>query len=350
MENSPYQRSTSDGIGINDEILQSNGISVPVLMDLSSFEFEFFSDDEDNCVVVDQTMFPTIVSQYEGEGKKVVEESMIKVSRPGTPTSSDTVSIQASKQTVQPTSTILSEAKSMIETDSSTQTLSNPLIDQSTNTANITHEDSAVQTEPLSFLSQELENIHLQKEEDIIQKIEGAVDLPPPPTAPSLKAEVEKKEDSPPPSPVRPKTLNDGNSGHQYHYVMDPANMKISFMEFAVGDIALFVPVDEKKERWMAFHSNRPHRYLAQESLDSFLSKDRNRVKPKTPTTAALTSSNILNNQSGKERSRILGRIVLIDTHVTSGEFNPYQLPIGTVFYICYVEPLLVPKKKSSHH
>lgn len=209
-------------------------------------------------------MFPTIVSQYEGEGKKVVEESMIKVSRPGTPTSSDTVSIQASKQTVQPTSTILSEAKSMIETDSSTQTLSNPLIDQSTNTANITHEDSAVQTEPLSFLSQELENIHLQKEEDIIQKIEGAVDLPPPPTAPSLKAEVEKKEDSPPPSPVRPKTLNDGNSGHQYHYVMDPANMKISFMEFAVGDIALFVPVDEKKERWMAFHSNRPHRYLAQ--------------------------------------------------------------------------------------
>lgn len=209
-------------------------------------------------------MFPIIVSQYEGEGKKVVEESMIKVSRPGTPTSPDTTSLQASKQTVQPASTVLPEAKSMIETDSSTQTLSNPLSDQSTNTANITYEDSAVQTEPISFLTQEIENIHLQNEEDKIQKIEGALDLPPPPTVPSIKAEVEKKEDSQPPSPVRPKALNEGISGHQYHYVMDPANMKISFMEFAVGDVALFVPVDEKKERWMAFHSNRPHRYLAQ--------------------------------------------------------------------------------------
>lgn len=44
----------------------------------------------------------------------------------------------------------------------------------------------------------------------------------------------------------------------------DMKNLKISFMNFAIGDIALFVPTDERKTVWMAFHSNRPYRYLAQ--------------------------------------------------------------------------------------
>jgi hypothetical protein len=41
-------------------------------------------------------------------------------------------------------------------------------------------------------------------------------------------------------------------------------DMKISFMNFSIGDIALFVPIDDKRQHWMAFHSNRPYRFLAQ--------------------------------------------------------------------------------------
>jgi hypothetical protein len=135
--------------------------------------------------------------------------------------------------------------------------------------------------------------------------------------------------------------------------VMQPEEMKISFMSFSVGDIALFVPIDEKRTTWMAFHSNRPYRFLAQvsrslqcflfpfviyfisfcfflfikESLEHFLAKDKKQ-------------------QNSKERSRILGRIVFIDNAITTEEQNPYHLPVGVCYYVCYVEPLLVPKKK----
>ena len=40
--------------------------------------------------------------------------------------------------------------------------------------------------------------------------------------------------------------------------------MKISFLSFKVGSIALFVPVDSSKSTWMAFHANKPNRFLAQ--------------------------------------------------------------------------------------
>ena len=46
-----------------------------------------------------------------------------------------------------------------------------------------------------------------------------------------------------------------------------PEDFKISFMNFSIGDIALFVPIDEKKSIWMAFHSSRPYRFLAQVSF-----------------------------------------------------------------------------------
>ena len=40
--------------------------------------------------------------------------------------------------------------------------------------------------------------------------------------------------------------------------------MKISFMNFKAGSVALFVPIDATKKVWMAFHSNKPNRFLAQ--------------------------------------------------------------------------------------
>ena len=44
----------------------------------------------------------------------------------------------------------------------------------------------------------------------------------------------------------------------------DEEELKISFMNFKAGSIALFVPVDASRKVWMAFHSNRPNRFLAQ--------------------------------------------------------------------------------------
>ena len=35
-------------------------------------------------------------------------------------------------------------------------------------------------------------------------------------------------------------------------------------MNFKAGSIALFVPVDASRKVWMAFHSNKPNRFLAQ--------------------------------------------------------------------------------------
>jgi hypothetical protein len=37
---------------------------------------------------------------------------------------------------------------------------------------------------------------------------------------------------------------------------------------------------------------------------------------------------------------RIMGRIVLIDTKVSTLEENPYNLLPGSTYYVCYVEPL----------
>ena len=45
---------------------------------------------------------------------------------------------------------------------------------------------------------------------------------------------------------------------------VDEDELKISFMNFKAGSIALFVPVDASRKVWMAFHSNKPNRFLAQ--------------------------------------------------------------------------------------
>ena len=49
-------------------------------------------------------------------------------------------------------------------------------------------------------------------------------------------------------------------------------------------------------------------------------------------------------SRRGEQRAQILGRIVLIDTLRANAEDgpdgNPYGLPLGTEFYVCYVESL----------
>ena len=54
------------------------------------------------------------------------------------------------------------------------------------------------------------------------------------------------------------------NNNHDDEEEEDEDELKISFMNFKAGSIALFVPVDASKKTWMAFHSNKPNRFLSQ--------------------------------------------------------------------------------------
>jgi hypothetical protein len=93
----------------------------------------------------------------------------------------------------------------------------------------------------------------------------------------------------------------------------------ISFLDFQSGDIALFLPMDaQTRDVWSAFNSMRQHHYLSEQSMSVFLPRGAAR----------------------DQRVFVLGRIVMMDSHVASGRFNPYRLPAGTQFHVCHVEPL----------
>lgn len=221
---------------------------------------------------------------------QAVDESMVRVSHPHAPSPPPT-SPSASTSSIFVTSSIQTQSESLhveersiivkegSSSSSSTQTTSDKttdLTDQATNTMNQSYVDCAVQTD----IPQEVKKLSLDPVEVTSEKIETSLKaLPLTPSSP-LPIPVDHLPDkNSPENPLIEKkeevkvevssghgdvegVLSRGNSSYQY--VMDPANMKISFMEFNVGDIALFVPIDERKEKWMAFHSNRPHRYLAQ--------------------------------------------------------------------------------------
>jgi hypothetical protein len=38
---------------------------------------------------------------------------------------------------------------------------------------------------------------------------------------------------------------------------------KISFKDFRVGDVMLFIPTSEARKKWIAFHTGAPHRFLS---------------------------------------------------------------------------------------
>lgn len=91
---------------------------------------------------------------------------------------------------------------------------------------------------------------------------------------------------------------------------------KISHSSFKVGDIALFMPIGQKKSggkrTYLAFHSNCHHRYLSTDSIKG-------------------------------NPDFVLGRIVLQDELVAGKkgtDSNPHGLKVGTKFWILTVEVL----------
>jgi hypothetical protein len=99
------------------------------------------------------------------------------------------------------------------------------------------------------------------------------------------------------------------------------SHAKISFREFNVGDVALFLPTSHQGENrvYLAFHTNCPHRYLSHESLESLRGG---------------------REGGGRFPDFILGKIVYVEEMVAKeGEpaSNPYHLQAGVKFYVLHV-------------
>jgi hypothetical protein len=95
-------------------------------------------------------------------------------------------------------------------------------------------------------------------------------------------------------------------------------NDKISHSSFAVGDVGLFMPTGRSgraERKYLAFHSNCPHRYLSPDCIEG-------------------------------SPDYILGRIVFQE-EFTAGllgtDLNPFGLHIGTTFWMLTVEVLKLP-------
>ena len=98
---------------------------------------------------------------------------------------------------------------------------------------------------------------------------------------------------------------------------------KISFREFNVGDVALFLPTSHQGENrvYLAFHTNCPHRYLSHESLEGLRGGREG-------------------GGGGRFPDFILGKIVYVEEMVAKeGEpgSNPYHLQAGVKFYVLHV-------------
>jgi hypothetical protein len=179
----------------------------------------------------------------------------------------------------------------------------------------------------------------------------------------------------------------------------DEDELKISFMNFKAGSIALFVPVDASKTSWMAFHSNRPNRFLAEVRLRSWVCLFSvacsviSRVIPdfNVLKLSPQESVRLFTHRQGRpvEKTRILAKIVFIEERVVpynaqvaagvtdelaagsgvrcgragypaqgtglplaqvqalrgSAEGNPHRLAPGVVYYECFAEPVTVVKR-----
>jgi hypothetical protein len=97
------------------------------------------------------------------------------------------------------------------------------------------------------------------------------------------------------------------------------SDMKISFRSFDIDDICLFIPANSTCERYLAFHKNNPNNYLSEESL-----------------------SQIMALSSARKPDYILGRIIFIESNISSIDSNPYDLEHGTVYHAITVERLML--------
>jgi hypothetical protein len=96
---------------------------------------------------------------------------------------------------------------------------------------------------------------------------------------------------------------------------------KLSFRDFAVGDVALFLPAkvyyDVKRAIYVAFHRSCPCRFLSEECVDQIICKNGNRAP-----------------------DFILGRITKIDVKVAISSKNDFSVPLGETYSLLDVVEL----------
>ena len=96
---------------------------------------------------------------------------------------------------------------------------------------------------------------------------------------------------------------------------------KLSFRDFAVGDVALFLPAkvyyDVERTMYVAFHRSCPRRFLSEECIDRIICKNGNRAP-----------------------DFILGRITKIDVKVAISSKNDFSVPLGETYSLLDVVEL----------
>jgi regulator of replication initiation timing len=94
-------------------------------------------------------------------------------------------------------------------------------------------------------------------------------------------------------------------------YKQSTGGFKISLTSFSVGDLALFFPTPHGD--FLAFNAACPHHYLSDESK-ALIGQDKHFRK-----------------------FYVLGKIVYVEESTATASYNPFKLPIGTVFKIVSV-------------
>ena len=113
-----------------------------------------------------------------------------------------------------------------------------------------------------------------------------------------------------------------------------PIHATISYREFHVNCIALFMPLSPKRDIYMAFNSRCPHHYLSEESLQSLV---RNHEQQQQQRQQRVGSSGSTGGSASARLDFIIGRVVFIEGQVaTSG--NAYGLAAGSKYTLLHVE------------
>jgi len=109
---------------------------------------------------------------------------------------------------------------------------------------------------------------------------------------------------------------------------LPPAATTISYREFPVGCVALFMPLSPKRDVYMAFNSRCPHHYLSEESLVSLVRSHEQRQQLRRPGSSG---------GPGARLDFIIGRVVFAEGQVADAG-NVYGLAVGSKYTVLYVE------------
>ena len=128
------------------------------------------------------------------------------------------------------------------------------------------------------------------------------------------------------------KSIGAGSGSESGVIGSSPLHATISYREFHVNCIALFMPLSPKRDIYMAFNSRCPHHYLSEESLQSLIRNHELQQQQRQQRVGGSTTGS-----ASARLDFIIGRVVFIEGQVaTSG--NAYGLAAGSKYTLLHVE------------